>query len=139
MRTTAAFSRCGTRLSPRPPSALPAQAPGPAAYAGQPREHQIGGGFDVGAIRVALAGVDQEHLARVDRALVQSIVEVKAANGDDQRDWDRVAVLRHLLPRLEPEPDHAHRPAVCDLLETERPMGPARPNRGHGGYHAARP
>src|SRR3989442_1297392 len=50
---------------------------------------------------MTLAGVDQEHLAGADCALMRSVIEMKAAHGDDQRDRDRVAVLRHSLARLQ--------------------------------------
>jgi 2-phosphosulfolactate phosphatase len=46
---------------------------------------------------------------------------VEAAVGDDQRHRDRVAMLRHGLARLEPEPDDTHRSAVRDLLESKSP------------------
>jgi hypothetical protein len=75
---------------------------------------------------MSLARVDQHHLARANVAFLGAVVEMKSALGDDQSDRDRVAVLWHLLTWLQPEPDNAHRPAVGDLLETKRPMGPAR-------------
>ena len=78
---------------------------------------------------IALSRRKHGFKSRVDRAFMRSVIEVKTAHGDDQRDRYRVAVLWHLLARLEPEPDHAHRPAVRDLFESERPMGPARANR----------
>jgi 2-phosphosulfolactate phosphatase len=51
---------------------------------------------------------------------MRAVVEVEAAPGDDQRNGDRVAVLGHGLPGLQAQPDHAHRPAVRDLLEPKR-------------------
>jgi hypothetical protein len=71
---------------------------------------------------VALAGVDQKHLTGPNVALPRAIVEVKVADGHDERYGDGVAVLGDSLAGLEPEADHAHRSAVADLLEAERAM-----------------
>jgi hypothetical protein len=46
--------------------------------------------------------------------------------GDDQRHWNRVAVLGHGLARLEAQSDDTHRSAVRDLLEAERAWTIAR-------------
>ena len=71
---------------------------------------------------MALAGVDQEHLAGRHLALLGAIVELKVADRHDQGYRDGVAVLGNFLAAFEPEPDHAHRSAVGDLLEAERSM-----------------
>src|SRR5487761_323704 len=119
--TATASSTSGTH-SPRATSALAAQAPRPAAHAWEAREHEVGGGLDVGAIRVPFAGIDQEHLASAHLARLRPIIEMKPALGHDERDWDRVAMLRNVLPRIEPQADDAHRPAVRDLLKTKWAM-----------------
>ncbi len=82
-------------------------------------------------ICVALAGVDEEHLAGANLALPRAIVEVKVADGHDERYGDGVTVLGDFLAGLEPEPHHSHRSAVGDLLEAERPMLAALPWRRH--------
>lgn len=69
-----------------------------------------------------LSGIDEQHLSSADLALLQSVVEMKAALGHDQRDRDRVSVLGHVLPRFQSQSDHAHRSAVRDLLETKSAM-----------------
>ena len=48
-----------------------------------------------------LSRIDQQHLSRADIAFLQAIVEMKAALGHDQRDGDRVSVLRHVLARFQ--------------------------------------
>jgi 2-phosphosulfolactate phosphatase len=69
---------------------------------------------------MALAGIDQEHLARGHLAGGVAVVESQTTAGHDERHRDRVAVLGHVLPGLETQADHAHRPTVGDLLEAER-------------------
>src|SRR5487761_1145610 len=123
--TATASSTSGTH-SPRATSALAAQAPRPAAHAWEAREHEVGGGLDVGAIRVPFAGIDQEHLASAHLARLRPIIEMKPALGHDERDWDRVAMLRNVLPRIEPQADDAHRPAVRDLLNGDTPRDRSR-------------
>jgi hypothetical protein len=71
---------------------------------------------------MTLARVDQEHLAGVDRPFVRPIVEMQAPHRNDQRDRDGIAVLGHLLARLQSKSDHTHRAAVRDLLETKGAM-----------------
>src|SRR5205823_7400756 len=55
--------------------------------------------------------------------------------GDDERDRNRIAVLGHVLARIEPQADHAHRPAVRDLLEADRAPRSAGAWRRHCIYH----
>ena len=99
---------------------MAAERPRPAAHAGQAREHEVRGRGLAGAVHVPLAGIDQQHLSRAHHAAVLAIVELEPAAGDDQGDRDRVAVLRHVLARLEPQADDTHRAAVGNLLEPER-------------------
>jgi hypothetical protein len=72
---------------------------------------------------MALAGIDQQHLACSDLTALLPIVEQEASPGDDQSDRYRVAVGGNGLARLEPQTDDAHRAAVCDLLEAKRAWG----------------
>src|SRR5665213_2969348 len=66
-------------------------------YAGQPREDQVGRSVDLGSIRVALARVDEHHLARCHLALIGPIVEMQVTDRDDQRQRNRVSVVRNVL------------------------------------------
>ena len=66
-----------------------------------------------------LAGIDEEHLARSDLALIGSIIEMQVAHGDDQRHRYRIAMVRNVLSRLQSKADHAHRAAIGDLLESK--------------------
>jgi hypothetical protein len=68
---------------------------------------------------VALSWVDQQHLAYPDLSLILSVVEMQVALGHYQRNRDRVAVLRNVLTRLQPQSDHTHRSTVGDLLEAD--------------------
>jgi 2-phosphosulfolactate phosphatase len=77
-----------------------------------------------------LARVDEKHLARADLARPRPVVELEPASSDDERDGDRVAVLRHSLAWLQAQADDPHGPAVRYLLESERTRSIA-PNRGH--------
>jgi 2-phosphosulfolactate phosphatase len=70
-------------------------------------------------VRVPFARVDQQHLARSNFTRLCAVIELQAPVCDDQRDWNGVAVLGDGLARLETQADHAHRPAVRDLLEAE--------------------
>jgi len=94
---------------------VPLSAPDP----WQTRIDEISRSLNRGLIHVPLARVDEEHLSRADLAVAAPVIEVEVPHGDDQRNWDRVAVLRHMLSRFQPQPDHTHRSAVGDLLETE--------------------
>jgi 2-phosphosulfolactate phosphatase len=69
---------------------------------------------------VPLTRVDEEHLASTDCPFSVPVVKAQTSSGHDQRDRDRVAVLGHVLARLETKADHAHRSAICDLLKAER-------------------
>src|ERR1700682_3363463 len=115
--TAAASSPCGTR--PRSSLFAP-QAPRPAPDARQSRQDPGGGGPDIGAVGVPLARIDQEHLAGPNLASLGAIVEVQPPFGHDEGDRDRIAVLGHFLPRLEPQTDDAHRSTVRDLLKAKR-------------------
>jgi hypothetical protein len=75
---------------------------------------------------VALSGIDEQHLADANLAAMRSIIEAETAAGDDEGDRNRVAMLRHLLARIETQSHHAHRPAISDLLEAERARAIAR-------------
>ena len=66
-----------------------------------------------------LTWVDEEHLARANLSVARSVEKMKAAHGDDQRNRDRVAVLGHVLARLQTQPHNSHRSAIGDLLETD--------------------
>ena len=68
---------------------------------------------------MALAGVDQQHLADADLPGMHAVVEEQPPIRDDQRDRNCVAVLGHPLAGLEAQADDAHRPAVGDLFEAE--------------------
>jgi hypothetical protein len=68
---------------------------------------------------VPLARIDQQHLAGTDLSRLRAIVELQPPLRHDERNWNRVAVLRHFLARLEPQTNDAHRPAVRDLLKAE--------------------
>ena len=83
-------------------------------------------------VSVPLPGVDQEHLACSDLARLRAIVEMETTARDDERDRNRVAVLRDCLAWLEAQTDHAHRTAVRDLLESESARGVAGVWSGHG-------
>ncbi len=93
---------------------------------------------------MAFAGVDEEHLSDADLARLLAVVETKPSTGDDQRHRDRVAVLGHGLAWLQPQPNHAHRAAICDLLEAKRTrlladLGPSHVNIIHAtGIEGAR-
>ena len=86
-------------------------------------------------IRVALAGVDQEHLSDPDLTRSHAVIEPEAPAGHYQCDRYGVAVLRHGLARVKAQPDHAHRPAIGDLLEAERARAFARLGPRIGTWH----
>ena len=69
---------------------------------------------------MSLAGIDQQHLARPNHARGDPVIEQQAARGHDHGDRYRVAMLGDDLAGQEPQPDHAHRAAVGDLLEPKR-------------------
>jgi 2-phosphosulfolactate phosphatase len=68
---------------------------------------------------VTLTRIDQQHLADADLSGDDPVVEPQTAAGDDQRHRDGVAMLGHVLARLEAQTDDTHRTAVRDLLEAE--------------------
>jgi len=68
---------------------------------------------------VPLAWIDEKHFASRDFSLVGSVVEVQMADRNDQRYRDCIAMLWNILSGLQSQADHAHRSAVCDLLEAK--------------------
>src|SRR2546423_7089648 len=82
---------------------------------------------------MALAGIDEEHLAGPNLATTLAVVEMERPRGHDHGHGNRVAVLGNVLPGLQAQPDDPHRSAVGDLLEADRAPRPARPRflRGH--------
>src|SRR5487761_1589957 len=115
---TDASWRCGTRLLS---SSLLPQGPLSASDARQPGIDQVGRRLNLGVIRVPLPGVDEQHLAGRDLSFAAPVIEMQSTDGDDQRHRDRVPMFRNVLPWFESQANHAHGPAVRDLLETERP------------------
>jgi len=119
-------------------SALAPQTPRATAHSGKSGEHQVGRRRDICLVGVALARIDEEHLARLNLTLLGAVVELEAADGDDERHRDGVAVLGYLLTRLQAQADHTHRPAVRDLFKTECAMRALWALSRHlASYHAA--
>ena len=110
-RTTDGSSRCGTR---RDSARACAQGPGPAANAGQPREHEVGRRRDLRAVAVPLAGVDQQHLAGADLG-PHSSPSSKCSVPTVTISATGIALRCSgtSWPGLEAQPDHAHRAAVA--------------------------
>jgi hypothetical protein len=113
------------------------QAPRSASDARQARVDEVSRGLDLGVIRVPLSGVDEQHLTGRDLSLTGAIVEMQAADSDDQRHWDRIAMLRNVLTGVQSQADHPHRSAVGDLLEAKGAVRSFRALHCHcRGYHA---
>ena len=85
---------------------------------------------------MAFTGIDEQHLTRVHLSPFLAIVELQRSHRDDERDGDRVPVLRHILAGIEAESHDAHRAAICDLLEPESMSRRARAFGCHRTYHA---
>lgn len=78
---------------------------------------------------MALARIDEQHLAHSNLALGRSVVKLEPTLRDDQGDRNGIAMLWNFLTRLQPQSDDAQRSAIGDLLETKGVMRPTRSNR----------